>query len=148
NTGRMFVSLKDLSERKLSADQVIGRLRSKLSHIPGATLYLQAVQDVRVGGRATSAQYQYTLQSEDLNGLIEWTPKLYEKLRTLPGLTDVNSDQQNRGREIDLTFDRQTAARLGISEQAIDNTLYDAFGQRQVSTMYTRLNQYHVIMEV
>jgi multidrug efflux pump len=148
NTGRMFVSLKDLSVRKASADQIIGRLRRRLSNIPGATLYLQAVQDVRVGGRATNAQYQYTLQADDVGSLVEWAPKLYSRLRTLPGLADVNSDQQNSGLEIALNFDRGTAARLGIAQQAIDNTLYDAFGQRPVSTMYTGLNQYHVIMEV
>jgi multidrug efflux pump len=148
NTGRMFVTLKDLSVRKASADQIIGRLRRRLSNIPGATLYLQAVQDVRVGGRATNAQYQYTLQADDVGSLVEWTPKLYSRLRTLPGLADVNSDQQNSGLEIALNFDRGTAARLGIAQQAIDNTLYDAFGQRPVSTMYTGLNQYHVIMEV
>jgi multidrug efflux pump len=148
NTGRMFVSLKPLSERKLAADQVIARLRGKVSHIAGATLYLQPVQDVRVGGRAANAQYQYTLQSPDLNALLEWTPKVFRKLRTLPGLTDVNSDQQNRGLDISLQIDRATAARLGITVQALDNTLYDAFGQRQVSTIYRRLNQYHVVMEV
>ncbi|HEY2380088.1 MAG TPA: multidrug efflux RND transporter permease subunit [Terriglobia bacterium] len=148
NTGRMFVSLKDLDKRKASADQIIGRLRRQLSKIPGATLYLQAVQDVRVGGRAANAEYQYTLKSDDLKALTKWTPKVYAKLKTLPGLADVNSDQQNSGLELALNFDRSTAARLGISEQAIDNTLYDAFGQRPVSTMYTGLNQYHVIMEV
>jgi hydrophobe/amphiphile efflux-1 (HAE1) family protein/NodT family efflux transporter outer membrane factor (OMF) lipoprotein len=147
NTGRMFVSLKDLGARKASADKVIGRLRRKLSNIPGATLYLQSVQDVRVGGRASNAQYQYTLQGDDLGSLIDWTPRVYSRLRTLPGLADVNSDQQNSGPEIALNFDRATAARLGIAQQAIDNTLYDAFGQRPVSTIYTGLNQYHVIME-
>jgi multidrug efflux pump len=148
NTGRMFVSLKPLSKRKMNAEQVIARLRRKLSRIAGATLFLQSVQDVRVGGRATNAQYQYTLQSEDLAGLTVWTPRMFAKLKTLPGLADVNSDQQNRGLEISLDFDRPTAARLGISQQDIDNVLYDAFGQRQVSTIYTRLNQYHVVMEV
>ena len=148
NTGRMFVSLKPLSERKLSADRIIGRLRGKLAHFPGATLFLQAVQDVRVGGRQSNAQYQYTLQSDDLASLQEWMPKVNVKLRTLSGLLDVNSDQQNHGLEIDLQYDRGTAGRLGVTPQAIDNTLYDAFGQRQVSTMYTPLNQYHVVMEV
>jgi multidrug efflux pump len=148
NTGRMFVSLKPLGERKLSADRVIARLRGKLAHFPGATLFLQAVQDVRVGGRQSNAQYQYTLHSDDLESLHEWTPKVHEKLRTLPGLVDVNSDQQNHGLEINLQYDRRTAGRLGVTPQAIDNTIYDAFGQRQVSTMYSRLNQYHVIMEV
>ena len=148
NTGRMFVSLKPLSDRKLSADRVIARLRGKLTHFSGATLFLQSVQDVRVGGRQSNAQYQYTLHSDDLDSLQQWTPKVYQKLRTLPGLVDVNSDQQNHGLEIELQYDRRTAGRLGVTPQAIDNTVYDAFGQRQVSTMYSRLNQYHVIMEV
>ncbi|HYR88222.1 MAG TPA: multidrug efflux RND transporter permease subunit [Terriglobia bacterium] len=148
NTGRMFVSLKPLNERNLSADQIIARLRSKLSHIPVATLFLQAVQDVRVGGRATNAQFQYTIQSEELRQLIDWTPRLVNKFQTLPALADVSSDLQNRGLEASLQIDRATAGRLGITAQEIDNTLYDAFGQRQVSTMYSRLNQYHVVMEV
>jgi multidrug efflux pump len=148
NTGRMFVSLKPLSERKVGVDEIIGRLRRKLSRIAGATLFLQGVQDVRVGGRATNAQFQYTLQGDDLAGLTSWTPKVFAKLKTLSALADVNSDQQNRGLEIAMETDRATAARLGISQQTIDNTLYDAFGQRQVSTIYTRLNQYHVVMEV
>jgi multidrug efflux pump len=148
NTGRMFVSLKPLAQRRLSADQIIGRMRPRLSKIAGATLFLQAVQDVRVGGRAANAQFQYTLRSDDLQGLTQWTPKMFSKMRTLPALADVNSDQQNRGMEISLLLDRVTAARLGVTPQAIDGTLYDAFGQRPVSTMYTRLNQYHVVMEV
>jgi len=148
NTGRMFVSLKPLNERKLSADQVINRLRAKLSQIPGATLFLQATQDVRVGGRASNAQYQYSLQSDNLDDLLQWTPKLLEKLRSLPALTDVNTDQQNRGLEISIDIDRATASRLGVTPQAIDNTLNDAFGQRQISTIYTGLNQYHVVLEV
>jgi multidrug efflux pump len=148
NTGRMFVSLKPLGERGLSAEQVIGRMRGKLSRITGATLFLQAVQDVRVGGRATNAQYQYTLRSDDLQGMVQWTPKILSKMRTLPALADVNSDQQNRGLEISLQIDRATAARVGVTPLAIDSTLYDAFGQRPVSTIYTRLNQYHVVMEV
>ena len=148
NAGRMFVSLKPMSVRKISADQIIAGLRGKLSRIPGATLFLQAVQDVRVGGRSTNAQYQYTLQSEDLNALTEWTPKLYAKMRSLSALADVNSDQQTRGLQASLVIDRETASRLGISSQLADDTLYDAFGQRQVSTMYTPLNQYHVVMEV
>src|SRR5215472_11035982 len=125
NTGRMFVALKSLGVRKMGADQVIARLRSKLSRIAGATLYLQAVQDVRVGGRQSNAQYQYTLQSDDLKALQEWAPRLYARMRTLPGLVDVNSDQQNRGLEASLDIDRETAARLGILAQTIDNTLYD-----------------------
>jgi multidrug efflux pump len=147
NTGNMFVSLKPLSERKLSADMVIGRLRGKTARIPGATLFFQPVQDIRVGGRASAAQYQYTLQGDDLKELYDWAPKVLAKLRTLPELTDVNSDQQMRGLQASLTIDRATASRLGITPQMIDDTLYDAFGQRQVSTMYKQLNQYHVVME-
>jgi multidrug efflux pump len=148
NTGRMFVALKPLHERKLNADRVVARLREQLTRITGATLFLQAVQDVRVGGRPTAAQYQYTLQADNVKDLTEWAPKLLNKLQTLPVLTDVNSDQQNRGLQISLQTDRVTAARLGITQRAIDDTLYDAFGQRQVSTIYTGLNQYHVVMEI
>jgi multidrug efflux pump len=148
NAGRMFISLQPKERRKLTADQVIARLRGKLAHVPGATLVLQPVQDVRVGGRTSAAQYQYTLQGDNSEELLQWAPRVLERLRKLPELTDVNSDQQNRGLEARLVIDRPTASRLGISPQDIDNTLYDAFGQRQVSTMYTPLNQYHVIMEV
>jgi len=148
NSGSMFVSLKPLAERKISADQVIARLRPKLAVVPGATLFLQAVQDIRVGGRQSNAQYQYTLQGDSFDDLAEWAPKLAAALQTEPRLTDVNSDQQNKGLEADVTIDRDTATRLGISASEIDNTLYDAFGQRQVSTIYVQRNQYHVIMEV
>jgi multidrug efflux pump len=148
NTGRMFVSLKPLEERKISADQVIGRLRRQLASVEGASLFLQATQDLRVGGRVGNAQYQYTIQSENLDDLNKWGPILMEHLRTLPALTDVNSNQQNSGLQAALVYDRATAARMGITPQMIDATLYDAFGQRQVSTMYTQLNQYHVVMEV
>ncbi len=148
NRANMFVSLKPLGERKLSADRVIGRLRGELSHIAGATLFLQPVQDLRIGGRASNAQFQYTLQGDDLRELNEWAPRMLAQLRKVPGLLDVNSDQQNQGLESDLAIDRATAARLGVSVQQIDGTLYDAFGQRQVSTTYTALNQYHVVMEV
>jgi len=148
NTGRMFVALKPLHERKVNADQVVARLRGQLARITGASLFLQSVQDVRVGGQAAAAQYQYTLQAENVSDLTEWAPKLLSKLQTLPVLTDVNSDQQNRGLQISLQTDRVTAARMGITQRAIDDTLYDAFGQRQVSTIYTGLNQYHVVMEV
>ncbi|ODA96909.1 nodulation protein [Mesorhizobium sp. SEMIA 3007] len=148
NSGFMFVSLKPLAERKISADQVIARLRPKLAGVPGATLFLQAVQDIRVGGRQSNAQYQYTLQGDSFDELAEWAPKLAAALQTEPRLTDVNSDQQNKGLEADVTIDRDTAKRLGISASEIDNTLYDAFGQRQVSTIYVQRNQYHVIMEV
>ncbi|QND56471.1 efflux RND transporter permease subunit [Mesorhizobium huakuii] len=148
NSGSMFVSLKPLAERKISADQVIARLRPELAVVPGATLFLQAVQDIRVGGRQSNAQYQYTLQGDSFDELAEWAPKLAAALQTEPKLTDVNSDQQNKGLEADVTIDRDTATRLGISASEIDNTLYDAFGQRQVSTIYVQRNQYHVIMEV
>ena len=148
NTGRMFISLKPHEEGKFSADQVIARLRPKLANVPGAPTYLQAVQDLRIGGRVSSAQYQYTLQSVDLAELNTWAPKVERKLRTLPEIVDVNSDQQDKGLQSLVVFDRGTASRLGLSPLLIDDTLYDAFGQRQVSIMYTPLNQYHVVMEV
>jgi multidrug efflux pump len=148
NAGRMFIGLKPLAERKLSADQVIARLRPRLAAIPGAPTYLQAIQDLRIGGRASSAQYQYTLQSVDLAELNEWAPKVERKLRTLTEIADVNSDLQDKGLQSLVIFDRSTASRLGVSPQLIDDALYDAFGQRQVSILYTPLNQYHVVMEV
>ena len=148
NTGRMFVILKPLDERITSADEVIGRLRRKLAAVPAVTLFLQAVQDLRSGGRPTNAQYQYTLQSENVKDLQLWAPRVLQRLRGVPGLLDLNSDQQDRGLQASLAIDRQTASRLGITTQMIDDTLYDAFGQRQVSVMYTPLNQYHVVMEV
>jgi multidrug efflux pump len=148
NTGRMFISLKDRSDRDATADQVIARLRGKLARVPGATLYLQPVQDIRIGGRASATQYQYTLQGDDSAELLQWAPRVFAGLRKLKQLADVNSDQQNRGLQAALTIDRATASRLGITPQVVDNTLYDAFGQRQVSTMFSQLNQYHVIMEV
>jgi multidrug efflux pump len=148
NSGRMFISLKPLGERRLSSDQVIARLRPKLANVPGAPTYLQAVQDLRIGGRASSAQYQYTLQSVNLAELNTWAPKVERQLRTLPEIVDVNSDQMDKGLQSLVVFDRGTASRLGLSPQLIDDTLYDAFGQRQVSIMYTPLNQYHVVMEV
>jgi multidrug efflux pump len=148
NTGRMFIMLKPMGERKDSADKVIARLRGKLAHVPGATLYLQSAQDLQIGGRLGNAQYQYTLQSENLNDLSLWAPKVLAKLRQLPQLKDVNTDQQNRGLEAKLVIDRDTAARLGIQPAAIDAALYQAFGQSQVSTIYEQLNQYHVVMEV
>ena len=126
---------------------IIARLRPKLARIPGATLYLQASQDLRVGGRSSAALYQYTMRGDNLQDLVEYAPKMLQELRTIPVIADVNTDQQNRGLQSMVTYDRKTAARFGISSQLIDNTLYDAFGQRQVSTMYTSLNQYHVIME-
>jgi multidrug efflux pump len=148
NSGSMFVSLRSLSERKMTADQVITRLRRELAVVPGATLFLQAVQDIRAGGRASNAQYQFTLQGQTLAELNEWVPKITAALQAEPILADVNSDQQNKGLESNLVIDRDAAARLGITVSQIDNTLYDAFGQRQVSTIYVARNQYHVIMEV
>jgi multidrug efflux pump len=148
NTGRGFISLKPRSERDVTADEVITRLRPKLAQVPGATLYLQAVQDVRLGGRISNAQYQFTLQSDDLEQLNTWAPRLLRAMRQMPELRDISSDQQNRGLEVPVSIDRATAARLGVSTQMIDDTLYDAFGQRQVSNIYTSLNQYHVVMEV
>jgi multidrug efflux pump len=132
----------------MSSDEVIARLRPKLARVPGVSLYLQAVQDLRIGGRSAGAQYQYTLQSDTVSELNDWAPRVFQKLRSMPELADVNSDQQDRGLQAGLDIDRVTAGRLGISTQTIDNTLYDAFGQRQVSVMYTQLNQYHVVMEV
>ena len=148
NGGFVFMSLKPLQERKISADQVIRRLRGQLAQVPGASLFLQAVQDIRVGGRAANAQYQFTLQADTVDELYTWAPKILAELQRVPQLADVNSDQQNRGLETDITIDRDTAARLGITVAQIDNTLYDAFGQRQVSTIYNARNQYHVVMEV
>ncbi len=144
----MFVALKDRSQRDVTADQVIARLRGKVSHVPGAALYLQPVQDVRVGGRLGGAQYQYTLQADEAKELFDWAPRVLRRLRQLRKLADVNSDQQDRGLQASLAIDRTTASRLGVTPQTIDATLYDAFGQRPVSTMYTQLNQYHVVMEV
>jgi multidrug efflux pump len=148
NTARMFITLKPLDQRKLSADLIIARLRKKLANIPGATLYLQASQDVRVGGRMSNAQYQYTLQSTDLTELNHWAPRLLQALLHIPQLTEVSSDQQNNGPDAYLDVDRASASRLGLTSQLIDNSLYDAFGQELVSTMYTQLNQYYVVMEV
>jgi multidrug efflux pump len=161
NQGRFFVMLKPLEQRNIchkqhfwqrcplvTADDVINRLRGKLAVVPGATLILQSAQDLTIGGRFGNAQYQYTLQSANLDDLNTWSPRLLQKLRTLPQLRDQNSDQQDKGLQAKLVIDRDTASRLGITPQTLDNALYDAFGQRQVSTMYLPLNQYHVVMEV
>jgi multidrug efflux pump len=149
NSGSVFVQLKPLDQRGgLSTDDVIARLRKQLQSVAGARLFLQAAQDIRAGGRQGSAQYQYTLQADTLEDLNTWLPKITEALQDVPELEDVNSDQQDKGLEVDLTIDRETAARLGITMSQIDNTLYDAFGQRQVSTIYNDLNQYHVVMGV
>src|SRR5271169_5019771 len=160
NQGRFFVMLKPLEQRGqcktphfwnpcyVSADDVINRLRGKLAVVPGATLFLQTQQDLTIGGRFGAAQYQYTIQGEDLNELNNWAPQLFQKVRGLQALRDVNTDQQDKGLQAQLVIDRDTASRLGVGAQDIDSALYDAFGQRQVSTMYRPLNQYHVVMEV
>jgi multidrug efflux pump len=148
NTGFVYLALKPLDERKISSSQVIDRLRPKLISIPGATVFLQAGQDLRIGGRQSNAQYQYTIQSDNIDDLVNWGPRLLTEMRKQRILTDVNTDQQNSGLQASLVYDRDTASRLGITPQMIDNTLYEAFGQAQVSTMYTPLNQYHVVMEV
>ena len=148
NTGRMFVVLKPPDERKATADQIINRLRPKLAVIPGATLFLTATQDLNIGGRQSNAQFQYTIQSEDLQDLNYWAPRILAKLRSLPELRDVNSDQQDKGLAAEVVVDRDTASRLGISPAQVDAALYASFGQAQVSTMYKALNQYHVVMEV
>jgi multidrug efflux pump len=149
NSGFMFATLKPLGERKLSADQVIARLRPKLAQVTGAQLFMQAVQDIRVGGRQGNSQYQFSLQSDSLPDLYAWGPKLLEALRKDSSvITDVDSDQAQNGLQVNLTIDRDAAARLGVNTRSISSTLYDAFGQRQVSTIYNALNQYHVVMEV
>jgi multidrug efflux pump len=147
NTARLFISLKPLVERKVDGTAIINRLRPKLARIPGATLYLQLSQDLRFGGRSSQAEYQYTLQGDNYTEISDWAPKLLAVLQKEKVLTDVNSDQQNKGMQSMVTYDRDTAARFGITSQLLDNTLYDAFGQRPVSVMYTALNQYQVIME-
>jgi multidrug efflux pump len=148
NTARMFVTLKPLNQRKSSAEQIVNRLRGPLSVIPGATLYLQAAQDLQIGGHQSNSQFQFTLQSENLTDLTEWSPKVLAKLRTLPQLQDVNTDQQVKGLSTQLIVDRDTAARLGITARQVDTVLNDSFGQAQVSVMYRALNQYHVVLEV
>ncbi|MCX6897218.1 MAG: efflux RND transporter permease subunit [Verrucomicrobia bacterium] len=148
NNGRMFITLKPWNERRVSADEIINRLRRKLGTIPGIELRLQSPQDVRTGGRLSAGQYQYSLQSADLAELNYWAMRLVEKLRTIPQLKDIDSDQQTRGLQANVVVNRDAAARLGVSPLAVDNTLYDAFGQRQVSTIYKRYNQHHVVLEV
>jgi len=148
NSGFIFMALKPIEERKINASDLLNRIRPKLAAVRGAAVFAQAGQDLRIGGRQSSAQYQYTIQSDNLDDLVKWGPALLNRMRKIPMFTDVNSDQQNNGLQASLVYDRATAARLGITAQMIDGTLYDAFGQRQVSTMYTALNQYHVVMEV
>ena len=147
NGGFVYIGLKPLEQRNISSSDVINRLRPKLTSVPGATVFLQAGQDLRIGGRQSNAQFQYTIQSDNLDDLVKWGPQLLQQMRKLPGFTDVNTDQQNSGLQASLVYDRDTASRLGITPQLIDNTLYQSFGQAQVSTMYTALNQYHVVME-
>jgi len=148
NSGRMFASLSDLDQRKMSVDEVIARIRKKTAGVPGARLFLQAVQDIKIGGRSSNAQYQYTLTSPDFDLLTEWAPKVMARLRGVKQIVDLNTDQQNKGQEAWLTIDRDSASRLGLTAADVDNALYDAFGQRPVSTMYAAMNQYHVVMEV
>jgi multidrug efflux pump len=148
STARMFAQLKPLAERKVDADHIIARLRDKTSGIPGASLFLQSVQDVTVGGRFGGAQFQYTLQADNLDDLYHWAPIIMDRMRQIPELRDINSDQQNKGLQSYLAIDRDTAGRLGVSIQDIDNVLGDSFGQRQVSNIYKGLNQYHVVLEV
>ncbi|MGA2203395.1 MAG: multidrug efflux RND transporter permease subunit [Terriglobales bacterium] len=148
NGGNVFLGLKPLAERDASASQVINRLRPKLLSVSGANTFMQAGQDLRIGGRGSSAQFQYTIQSDNLQDLVQWGPVLLQQMRKIHLLTDVNTDQQNSGLQATLTYDRATASRLGITPQMLDNSLYEAFGQAQVSTMYTGINQYHVVLEV
>ncbi|MCU1263571.1 MAG: mdtB [Bryobacterales bacterium] len=148
NSGRIQINLKPLEERRLNASDVIRRLQPKLAGIEGVTLFMQPVQDLTVEDRVSRTQYQYSLEDADANELNVWTPRLIEKLQKLPQLRDVASDQQTGGLQATLAIDRDTASRFGISPQAVDDTLYDAFGQRQVSTIFTQLNQYHVVLEV
>jgi Cu/Ag efflux pump CusA len=147
NTGKGFVALKPLDQRKVSVEEIIDRLRPKLARVPGAATYLQTVQDIRIGGRQSNAEYQYTLQAETSQDLQKYGPALLKGLQHAPGFEDVNTDQQNSGLQALLTYDRPTAARLGITPQVLDQTLYDAFGEAEVSTIYTQQNQYYVVME-
>jgi multidrug efflux pump len=148
NSGRLFAALKPIEKRDVTADQVVARLRAKCSGIPGADLFLQPVQDLRIGGRTGAAQYQYTILGNDPDELFQWAPKFFQRMKAIPQLADVNTDQQDKGLEATVAVDRPTAARLGITSQIIDDTLYSAFGQRFASTTYTPFNQYHVVLEV
>ena len=148
NQANLNITLKPLSERKASAVQIINRLRPQLARVPGANLYLQAVRDVQIGGRIGNSEFQYTLQGDNLQDLLKYAPIMEQKLRALPQIRDLNNDLQNRGLQAGLVIDRQTAGRLGITASTIDNALYDAFGQREVSTIYKGINQYHVVMEI
>ena len=146
NSAKINVQLKPVGVRKATSDQVIARLRRQTSGVPGANMFLQNSQDVRIGGRQGNAQYQYTLQAPDFDSLAVWGPKVLDRLSTLPEIADVSSDQQNSGLSSNVVIDRDTASRLGLTAQAVDSALYDAFGQRQVSVMYKSINQYHVVL--
>jgi multidrug efflux pump len=148
NTGSLYVALKPLANRKVSAAQIIDRLRPKLNHLPVASAFLQAVQDLRIGGRSSNAMYQYTLQSDNVKDLSKWAPIILGAMQHLSGLQDVSSDQQNGGLDEVMNYDRVTAAKLGLTAQSLDSTLYSAFGQSEVSIIYTQLNQYYVVLEV
>src|SRR6185295_16530719 len=148
NNGNMFITLKPRNERSASAQQIISRLRPKLEKVEGARLYMQAAQDVRLGGRPTRTQFEFTLQDADLGELNQWAPKILAKMQTLPELRDVATDQQTNGTTLELKINRDTASRYGIQPQLIDDTLYDAFGQRQVAQYFTQLNTYRVILEI
>ena len=148
NTGSVYIALKPLAERKVSASQIIDRLRPKLNRLPTASAFLQAAQDLRIGGRSSNAMYQYTLQADNVQDLFTWGPRILSQMQHLPGLQDVSSDQQNGGLDELLNYDRVTAAKLGITVQQLDSGLYGAFGQSQVSIIYTQLNQYYVVLEV
>jgi HAE1 family hydrophobic/amphiphilic exporter-1 len=148
NTGNLFITLKPRNERDASAQQIISRLRPQLEKVEGARLFMQAAQDVRLGGRPTRTQFEFTLQDANLEELNEWAPKILGKMQTLPQLRDVATDQQSKGTTLELKINRDTAARYGIQPQLIDDTLYDAFGQRQVTQYFTQLNSYHVVLEI
>ncbi len=148
NTGFIYIALKPLNERKIGAPEIINRLRPKLNRLPVASAFLQASQDLRIGGRSSNALYQYTIQCDNVQDLSKWGPILFAEMKKIPGLQDVNSDQQNGGLEQLLTYDRTTAAKLGITTQSLDSALYSAFGQSEVSIIYTQLNQYYVVLEV
>jgi multidrug efflux pump len=149
NTGFLYVALKPLDERNgVSASQIINRIRPRLARLPVASAFLQPVQDLRIGGRSSSALYQYTIQSDNVKELSKWGPILLAQMKLLPGLQDVNTDQQNGGRDLMMNYDRVTAAQLGITTQSLDSALYGAFGQSEVSIIYTQLNQYYVVLEV
>jgi multidrug efflux pump len=148
NTGSLYIALKPLEERKVTAAQVIDRLRPKLNRLPVASAFLQAVQDLRIGGRSSNAMYQYTLESDTVQDLSHWAPIILDQMKRLPGLQDGSSDQQNGGLDEMMTYDRVTAAKLGVTTQSLDSALYSAFGQSEVSLIYTQLNQYYVVLEV